>query len=463
MSENGKMTIARKDYLLWGGLLLLIVLASYFLMSSPNIPGPGEFGPLNKTNTSGVILTPEFVTVSAVSIKAENCELCKGDEKMIQILKNASYYSDLRIGDELTLDYSSKEAQDYISKYNLTVFPTLILSKEANQSPIFMKVMDAPKSLRDWSMESDGVFVLRNPPAPYQSRGEMYGIVEGIEIGSSQCPACTDYNQIYKFFNLKQLYYTIQKYNDTDQEAKELIAKYNITQIPVLLINKSIEKNEQDFGYFNDSYGEYFDLQGDYYIFRNIPPPYFDLIENRIREGMVSLVELSDRYCTDCYAVAAHQLLLEDVGLFFINIEQYDINDMDGFEIIREYGINKFPTVLLSEDAMDYARIRDSWHRLGTEEADGWLVFRNMTQIKTTNYTYLPGPTFTHFAVNTSSPLTVSIGNRTATHVVGPFTATTPNTYVLTIVSADNATISRTISGMTDINVVYQEGIYILN
>jgi hypothetical protein len=463
MSENEKTTIARKDYLLWGGLLLLIVFASYFLMSGPNDAVPGKFGPLNKTNTSGIILKPDFATVSAVSIKAENCELCKGDQKIINVLKNTSYYKDLIIGDELVLEYSSKEAQDYISKYNLTVFPALILSKEANDSVVFMKGLNVSKELRAWSTESDGVFVLRSPPAPFQSEGEIYGMVEGIEISSSECKACSDYTQVYGFFDTRQLYYVIHRYNDTSSEGKDLIAKYNITQLPVLLVNKSIKENENDFEYFSDAFGEYLYLQGDYYVFRNVPPPYFDLVENRTREGSITLLELSDKYCTDCYDVGAHRYFLEGIGLFFINVEQYDINDADGFDISKAYNITKLPTVLLSSDAMDYVKITNQWHKLGTQESDGWLVFRNMSQIGTVNYTYLPDPTFTYFAVNTSSVLTVSIDNRTASHIVGPFTATTPNQYVLNIVSADNATISRTISGMANIKIVYQDGVYTIN
>ncbi len=453
----------QKDYLVWGILVLAIIIVTYFIQSKPSINAGGYLElPTPSLNYSAPPIS-QIINVSLVSIKASGCDLCHGEEIAAERIKNLSKTYRWDIINETILESNSTEALEYITKYEITVLPTIIVSKEANKTKDFVDAwLDAGHTV-----ESDGAFVLRDPTPPFLEDGVIYGLIYGVEIATSECGRCIDYKDIYKYLQRHDLVPVVDVYNYTDPKAQEYISKYNITKLPSLVIYKSGEMNGQSFVDFIDGFKEFIVPAEDAYIFANYPPPYFDLTSNETKDGIVSVVTLGDRYCADCYDPIVHADFLssDPTNLFIIDVQQLDVNDEEGFNYITKYKITDFPTSILSKEAGDYPVIQGKWKGIvGSVEGDGSHIFRNMSQLKGVNYTSILDPRLVRFSVNTSLPLNFYFDdNRSALGVTDSFTALVPKTFVLNVTSEDSSSISRQINAKDTLEVKYLDGVFTIN
>ena len=124
-------------------------------------------------------------------------------------------------------------------------------------------------------------------------------------------------------------------------------------------------------------------------VFRSPYPPYFDLDSKKIIGG-VSVTELVDATCTDCYNVSMHQGLLKTkFAMRLTEISTFDVSSEDGKALISKYKITKVPTIVISNDALAYPNFDQIWEQVGSIESDGSLVFRAVEQITSGSYTDL--------------------------------------------------------------------------
>lgn len=87
------------------------------------------------------------------------------------------------IGNETTADVNSTAGKSLISKYNITLVPTIILSKEASLYPAMIQVWPEVGTI-----EADGAFVFRDPAA--MGASTVYkNLTSGKIIGSSNSTA----------------------------------------------------------------------------------------------------------------------------------------------------------------------------------------------------------------------------------------------------------------------------------
>jgi hypothetical protein len=140
----------------------------------------------------------------------------------------------------LSLEPNSTEALQLIEKYNITKLPTVIFSSRladyANVVPRWMVI---------GSKEKDGSFVLRTPNPPFveMPSGRVRGIVELVEIVDAGCTGCYDVSQ-QKAALAQQFGITfgeVARYDIVSQGGRELIAKYNITAVPTVLLSSESE------------------------------------------------------------------------------------------------------------------------------------------------------------------------------------------------------------------------------
>ena len=113
------------------------------------------------------------------------------------------------------------------------------------------------------------------------------------------------------------------------------------------------------------------------FVLRRISPPYKDLKTNEIK-GLVKLILVSDTSCKDCYDVTKQKLALERLRIFIISEQTIDIDTKDGKDLIEKYKITKVPTILLSQEAVDYSQFDLIWSSVGDVSSDGTLVFRSV-------------------------------------------------------------------------------------
>ncbi len=151
-------------------------------------------------------------------------------------------------------------------------------------------------------------------------------------------------------------------------EGQKLITEYGITRLPAAVVTGETE-NITITG---------FTKTADAYVFTETPPPYYDLKLGGII-GRVSVTLITDASCRDCFDIAQFGDQLKQVGVSVTSTENLDFKDKEAQDLIKQYGITKIPTMLLSHDALAYDPVKQAWPQVGTEESDGMLVMRNPT------------------------------------------------------------------------------------
>ncbi len=134
---------------------------------------------------------------------------------------------------EKSLDYTSAEAKQLISKYNIRKIPTMLITGEIEKAAISF-----------WSQigttESDGTLVSRFG-APYidPASGTEFGKVQLIELSDKTCGSC--YNLSIQENILKQGFgislSKITGYDISSSDGASLISQYNITKVPTIILS----------------------------------------------------------------------------------------------------------------------------------------------------------------------------------------------------------------------------------
>lgn len=214
----------------------------------------------------------------------------------------------------------------------------------------------------------------------------------------------------------------------TDEKGVELIQKYSITRVPTLIITGKLSEDSK----LVSSWVNFGTRESDgTLVFRSPYPPYLDLDSKEIVGG-VSIIELVDATCADCYNVSLHQDLLKTkFAMRLSGVTTFDISSENGKALISKYKITKVPTVILSNAASAYPNFDEIWLQVGSIESDGSLVFRAVEQITSGSYKDLSvGSESSAAAASTSSAATSNGTTNTSTSgsSVIPSSATTTKT-----------------------------------
>ncbi len=341
------------------------------VQSQPNFNvTPIAVPPVNKT--------PAF---SITLINDTRCKNCNAAESLMLQLEQVASQFNMSVAKITVLDAGLPEAQALISQYSIKRLPALVLSNESSSSASFTSIWTANLGTK----ESDGALVYRGAIPPYYDlqNNTVVGIVDVVEIRASNCPDCVNVSRMTQSLAGPQVGMVIGNssvYGSDSPEAKALIAKYNITKVPTLLLSPDAGAYSPIAGAWS-SYGTV--EQDGWYVYRNIYPPYADFTSGSI-VGRVSLIELADPSCTECYNVSLHyEGLKQQIGMVFANRTTYAINSTQGKALLKKYNITAVPAIVLSSDALSYAGFGTYWEQVGTVESDGWLVMRSVESFGT--------------------------------------------------------------------------------
>ena len=221
------------------------------------------------------------------------------------------------------------------------------------------------------------MFIKQTPPYTDAVSGKIKGIVSLIHLKDNNCDKCTELTVLID--GLKQdVKITDEKIIDiSSSKGKELIAKYEIKQVPTLILSDDIS--------FYTTISETWDQVGTIeddgsYVVRDINPPFIDTSTNKIT-GLVDLILLTDEGCVECYDVEIHKPILERFGVIVDNEETVDIGDNKGKALVKKYDIKSVPTIILSEDAGVYKSLKQVWLQIGSVEEDGTYIFRELSAV----------------------------------------------------------------------------------
>jgi hypothetical protein len=163
-------------------------------------------------------------------------------------------------------------------------------------------------------------------------------------------------------------------YLENSTEAQALIARYNITKLPTLLLSAS----DTELYPIYTQLKKLSDVRDNWLILRDILPPYVDLSANHTVRGLVHVVFLINSSCTACFnATGLSDYISQSSGLAVINRTTYEINSTAGQALLAKYNITKIPTLIYSPEAKHYSNFERIWkNQSSTVESDGWFVFR---------------------------------------------------------------------------------------
>ena len=175
--------------------------------------------------------------VTLYTLKDLECTKCNDLSMLIAQIKGAG----VKIYEEKNIDVGSDEGKELSKKYNIGFAPTIILSKDASAYGIIQQAWP-----QIGSKENDGAYVLRavNPPFINLTTGKLRGLVDITYLTDKSCIDCYDVAQHREILTSPQSFAIKLDKEETidisDTKGKELISKYNITQIPTIILSSEV-------------------------------------------------------------------------------------------------------------------------------------------------------------------------------------------------------------------------------
>ncbi|MBI2530058.1 MAG: hypothetical protein HYW05_02865 [Candidatus Diapherotrites archaeon] len=333
------------------------------------------------SSSSGDAKTPEPAKLSITLIKVAECDKCFSTDALIAALKAGGAEVT-----EKTLESESAEADALIEKYSIEKLPALVVYGEIEKAGV-------SSALGSGAEFDANTLVLRDVKPPYLDvkTNSVIGLVYVTLIKSSACGKCAGISGIVD--ELEQLKVGIGNVVEIDRNylsdgnisetsngvaletpmGSLLIDEYGIDRLPVAIVSKDLnaypEITRQWANVGRLAYnGNYI---ADYAV------PYFDINSNAVK-GLVDVIKLTDAGCADCYDVNAHDAILARFGVGIGSETVYDISSADGNALVQKYSIKQVPTITLSGNAKEYKTLTEVWADVGSIEADGTYVFRDL-------------------------------------------------------------------------------------
>ncbi|PIO00350.1 hypothetical protein COT72_01435 [archaeon CG10_big_fil_rev_8_21_14_0_10_43_11] len=277
MSAKKKGRTIRKtleDYDLLQPLLFLGITAGFItLILLLQIPLAG-LHTQNQTNRSTLNKTLFNITL----ISEQSCTDCYDVRAFADGLALSTNSNYTRVD---VYDRTSERGKQLIERYNITLVPTIIFSPRANQNTTNRLV------LRLSTVEDDGNLVMRYLNPPYKnltSNTVLAGQPNITFIINQECSVCFT---IDLFIDLFRAYGIYSQYafvlSHTSEHGKEIIARYNITAIPSVVLDS---RGAHYTAFMHEAWPELGSIETDgALVFRNVSAvgngAYFDLVLNQ--------------------------------------------------------------------------------------------------------------------------------------------------------------------------------------
>lgn len=307
-----------------------------------------------------------------VKITLDDCESCFDIETAIGELKNQN----VNITKEQTFSVNSIEGKELISKYDIKKLPTIIVTGELNKSEQLISYFEEKGEINRNSFVYTSLF----PPYFDVQSNRINGIVSITYIIDSSCEKCLDLSDISSLLKKQGVFIKEEKFIEyNSKEGRDLIEKFKVRQAPAVLISKDINYYDNVKSALIQSGAK--ETEG-YYAVHSTVPPYRDISNDKI-VGLVDVTYLTNNECLVCYDVIVNRNVLLRFGIAIDEENTYDLNSIEGKQLIQKYKISKVPIIVLSPDAKYYPSFEQVWKSVGTIENDGWFIMRNPEAIGT--------------------------------------------------------------------------------
>ncbi len=203
----------------------------------------GFFNSIGEIRDSAFILTsqePPFYDiqekrvigrVEIIKLIDNSCLNCFDMETVVSLFKRAG----VTISDEKNVMYDSVEGRNLIQKYGIKEIPALIVSKDITQYNSLQQIWS-----RLNAAEKNGFYVLHALRPPFRDllQNKIVGLVDLVMLEDKACLQCYNVSinkQILARFGIFPI--TEETYDINSTKGKELISKYNIEKVPIILLS----------------------------------------------------------------------------------------------------------------------------------------------------------------------------------------------------------------------------------
>lgn len=185
-----------------------------------------------------------------------------------------------------------------------------------------------------------------------------------VTLLGMDCDGCFDVSVALQFLQEQQGINVTETKELTIEDSLDLAAEHNISRLPAVLIT----------GETQNVTIQGFAVGAEALVFDGAPPPYYSVEDKKIK-GKVDLI-LLDAGCEKCFNVSLVADQLQQIGLVYDDRKTVKADSAKGQELIEKYSIDSVPTMILSQDALEYQPVAEVWSQVGSEEDDGNLVLR---------------------------------------------------------------------------------------
>ncbi|MBI2658636.1 hypothetical protein HYX05_00855 [Candidatus Woesearchaeota archaeon] len=243
-------------------------------------------------------------------IKNSKCNDCFDISTIVSHVKNANVI----ITKEAMFEFDSKEGKAITSKYDIEKIPTVVITGEIEkvniqglektEDALLFKQANPPYTstatgkiegrvvlyhLKDASCQKCSdlnvlISQITNPPFINLTTGKLRGIVNIVYLTDKSCTECYNASQHREILaNAQGFAVKLEKeetYDISDAKGKELIAKYNITQVPTVILSDEISAYPSSAGL-----KQFYSVENDgFYVFRllSVVGTYKDLSTGQI-------------------------------------------------------------------------------------------------------------------------------------------------------------------------------------
>ena len=367
--------LSRTDTVMVASAALVLVVAFYSLWVMN--AAMSELGAITRNMTGGTGVLEDALAlpkISAAVIGVANCTGCVDFSPFLASLANQTNLTVSNVA------YDSAEGRGLVQRYNITNLPAIIFTGEVNKSQTVAGLLSNARKSGDAHIAESA-----SPPYYLVSEGRVAGIVDIMIVNISGCERCLPPDVLVS--QLREANVSVGSvitYDYNSSEGQAAIARYNMTKLPGIVFSGDLMLYNELNG-LPDLSKVLSSASGGNLVWSYYSMPYREADTGNLR-GAVEMVMLNDSSCTPCYDVTTNQQGVQQLGVYVINTTMYDISSTEGRALVARYNVTKVPTFLLSPEASIYGNVGQVWPNLGTIEADGWYVFRNMDALNGATY-----------------------------------------------------------------------------
>lgn len=255
------------------GSALLITIIVLLIIFSPQIKGLFDKEKQPQSNDD----SPAKLRVTVIG--KNDCDNCFDINLFLEALRQ----NDVEITATESIDYSSSEAKQLVSEYEIGKLPTLLISGDLNKNE---QLAAAWPSL---GRIVDGVFVFDQVLPPYYDieSGEVKGELQITYLTVDECSDCYDVSLHQSA--LANLGISGQEEKTVDvssEQGQEIVEKYGIVAAPTVLIGGEVDVYTS-LSQIWEAYGNVAD--DGTYVFTNTEAMgnYYDLQQNKMIEASI--------------------------------------------------------------------------------------------------------------------------------------------------------------------------------